>query len=76
LNSGPLSFLGTMDHLYVGGAFTWAGDVDHTWPSYHVVNHVATWTGTAWDDPDAGVNSNVYDLAVYGDALVAGGCCA
>lgn len=57
--------------LYVGGAFSMAGDV--------AVNRIARWDGNAWSPLGAGVNNSVRTLAVFDDgagngpALYAGG---
>jgi trimeric autotransporter adhesin len=63
---------GTGPALYVGGAFTAAGDTP--------ANRIAKWDGTSWSalgSPTNGVNSTVFALAVYDDgtgpALYAGG---
>lgn len=42
--------------VYVGGTFTEAGG--------KVVNHIAKWTGTAWEELGGGVNDSVEDLAL------------
>jgi hypothetical protein len=55
--------------LYVGGTFTSVGGMP--------ANHVARWTGSAWEQVGAGLPSEVWALAVWdggsGDRLYAGG---
>jgi len=52
-------------NLYVGGAFTVAGDV--------VVKYIAKWDGTHWSALGTGMNNPVYAPAVSGSDLYAGG---
>src|SRR4051794_24083051 len=51
--------------LFVGGAFTKAGDVD--------VNNVARWDGHEWHAVGAGVYGRVFAIAVHRNALYVGG---
>jgi hypothetical protein len=57
--------------LYVGGSFSWAGEV------VPGTNHIARWNGTSWSSVGGGMNSRVTALAVHDDgrgpALYAGG---
>ncbi|HEX5475879.1 MAG TPA: hypothetical protein VFX12_14560 [Vicinamibacterales bacterium] len=52
-------------NVYVGGHFTGVGSVP--------ANNVAKWDGNAWSALGAGVNSNVFALAVSGTEVYAGG---
>jgi hypothetical protein len=52
-------------NLYVGGAFTFIGDVP--------ANCVAKWDGNSWSALGAGVNGEVRALALIGSNLYAGG---
>ncbi len=51
--------------IYVGGYFTEAGG--------QPANHVARWTGTAWEALGEGVNGTVWALAILGDDVYVGG---
>ena len=51
--------------MYIGGGFTAVGNV--------AANGVAKWNGTAWSPLGAGVNNNVYTLAVAGNGDVYAG---
>src|SRR5438876_792273 len=52
-------------NLYIGGDFTAVGDV--------LANHLAKWNGSSWSALGAGMNSNVFALAVSGSDVYAGG---
>src|ERR1035437_9506149 len=52
-------------NLYIAGYFTIVGDT--------IANRVAKWNGNSWSALGAGLNSNVWALAVSGTNLYAGG---
>lgn len=49
----------------VGGQFMEAGGI--------AASHIARWTGVSWEPIGDGLSGNVYALAIYADALYAGG---
>ncbi|MGJ8641836.1 MAG: leucine-rich repeat protein [Luteolibacter sp.] len=52
-------------NLYIAGDFTTAGD--------EVVNNIAMWNGSSWDNLENGVNGRVYSLTFIGSDLYAAG---
>ena len=64
--TGPVQALALLDDtLYVGGAFTRAGDDS--------ANYIAAWADDTWSPLGTGTNSTVYALAAVDDTLYAGG---
>lgn len=58
--------VGDSGEVYVGGTFTEAGG--------QVVNHIAKWTGTAWEALGSGINDwvNALEIAPTGELYVGG----
>src|SRR5207247_5310154 len=66
LDGDVQSFTVYNNNLIAGGTFTTAGGA--------TMNHVAQWDGSGWHPVGSGIGGpNVYALAVYNGALIAGG---
>lgn len=65
MNSSVYSMYNHDEYLYVGGAFTLAGDEG--------ARRIVRWDGEKWEPVGEGFNSNVWSIIEYNDELIAGG---
>jgi hypothetical protein len=65
MNSSVYSMYNHDEYLYVGGAFTLAGD--------ERARRIVRWDGEKWEPVGEGFNSNVWSIIEYNDELIAGG---